>query len=268
MNKTNSAGLELLDEVSSGVLKITLNRPDAANALRAQQRDRIIELLAQAHSSGDIRAVLIRSNGRHFCAGADLGGVGTSAQNHPGDVTKRIAGGAQRLMAAVLDCAKPVVAAVQGPAAGIGAHLAFACDLIVASEDASFLEAFVHRGLVVDGGGAYLLPRRIGMQKAKELVFLGEKLSAQDALALGLVNRVVKADDLTRAAEELASRLAAGPTTAIAMAKELLNRSLDVDRAGSFREEAMAAEIVARTQDLAEGIASFKERRPSRFKGF
>jgi 2-(1,2-epoxy-1,2-dihydrophenyl)acetyl-CoA isomerase len=180
---------------------------------------------------------------------------------------KTIAGGAQKLIAAILDCGKPIVAAVQGPAAGMGAHIAFACDLIVASEEASFLEAFVHRGLVVDAGGAYLLPRIVGMQRAKELVFLGEKLSAQDAQAIGLVNRVVKAADLAQAAEDLANRLACGPTTAIMMSKELINRSLDVDRASAFREEATAAEIVIRTTDTAEGVLSFKERRPPRFTG-
>ena len=258
---------ELLEEVSGGVLKITLNRPDAANALRPSQRNRIIELLADAHTNSEIRAVLLRASGRHFCAGADLGGVGRSGPAHPGDAMKTIAGGAQRLIAAILDCGKPVVAAVQGPAAGMGAHIAFACDLIVASEEASFLEAFVHRGLVVDAGGAYLLPRIVGMQKAKELVFLGEKLSAQDAQAIGLVNRVVKPADLAQTAEDLVNRLASGPTTAIMMSKELINRSLDVDRTSAFREEATAAEIVIRTNDTAEGVLSFKERRPPRFTG-
>ena len=138
---------------------------------------------------------------------------------------RKIMNGAQRLVAAVLDCGKPVIAVVNGAAAGIGAHLALAADLVVAAEDASFVEVFVRRGLVVDGGGAYLLPRRIGMQKAKELAFFGDKLPAAEALALGLVNRVVPAAELDAAADEFARRLAAGPTTAISLTKRLLNAS-------------------------------------------
>jgi 2-(1,2-epoxy-1,2-dihydrophenyl)acetyl-CoA isomerase len=176
--------------------------------------------------------------------------------------------GAQRLVAAVLDCGKPVIAVVNGAAAGIGAHLALAADLVVAAEDSSFVEVFVRRGLVVDGGGAYLLPRRMGMQKAKELAFFGDKLPAAEALALGLVNRVVPAAELDAAADEFARRLAAGPTTAISLTKRLLNASPDGDRAAAFLAEAMAQEIQSTAEDSREGVRSFMERRPPEFRGF
>ena len=178
-----------------------------------------------------------------------------------------IADGAQRLIAAVLDCQKPVIAAVNGTAAGIGAHLALACDLVVAAEAAGFIEVFVRRGILPDGAGAYLLPRVIGMQRAKELVFLGDRLSAADAFSLGMVNRIVPPEDLEPTVGELAARLAQGPTVAIGLAKRLLNRSLDVDRASAFFEESMAQEVVMTSEDANEGIASFVERRPSAFRG-
>jgi 2-(1,2-epoxy-1,2-dihydrophenyl)acetyl-CoA isomerase len=181
---------------------------------------------------------------------------------------RKIMNGAQRLVAAVLDCGKPVIAVVNGAAAGIGAHLALAADLVVAAEDASFVEVFVRRGLVVDGGGAYLLPRRIGMQKAKELAFFGDKLPAAEALALGLVNRVVPAAELDAAADEFARRLAAAPTTAISLTKRLLNASPDGDRAAAFLAEAMAQEIQSAAEDSREGVRSFIERRPPEFRGF
>lgn len=149
-----------------------------------------------------------------------------------------IRGGAQALVAAVLDCEKPVIAAVGGTAAGIGAHLALACDLVVAAEGVRFIEVFVRRGLVPDGGGAYLLPRIVGLQKAKELLFFGDDLSAAEAHALGLVNKVVPADQLDAAVEEWVDRLAVAPTRAIALTKALVNRSLDSDRATAFAEEA------------------------------
>jgi 2-(1,2-epoxy-1,2-dihydrophenyl)acetyl-CoA isomerase len=185
-----------------------------------------------------------------------------------GDASRMIRRGAQRLISAVLDCEKPVVAGVNGTAAGIGAHLAFACDLVVAAEEARFIEVFVRRGISPDGGGAYLLPRLIGLQKAKELIFFGDDLHAEDAAKLGLVNRVVPRPELESAAGELAARLAAGPTKAIGMAKWLLNRSLDSDRRSAFDEEAWAQELIVGTADAGEGLRAFAERRPPEFKGY
>ena len=256
---------------ADGIRRITLNRPEAANALRPVDRDRLIELINEADEDHAVRVVVIAANGRHFCSGADVTGIARSNSadgKHATDSMRKIMNGAQRLVAAVLDCGKPVIAVVNGAAAGIGAHLALAADLVVAAEDASFVEVFVRRGLVVDGGGAYLLPRRMGMQKAKELAFFGDKLPAAEALALGLVNRVVPAAELGAAADEFARRLAAGPTTAISLTKRLLNASPDGDRAAAFLAEAMAQEIQSTADDSREGVRSFMERRPPEFRGF
>jgi 2-(1,2-epoxy-1,2-dihydrophenyl)acetyl-CoA isomerase len=255
---------------SGGIRRITLNRPEAANALRPVDRDRITEVLGEADADPAIRVVVLTANGRHFCSGADVGGIARSKSDDKRvtDSMRKIMTGAQRLIAAVLDCGKPVVAAVNGTAAGIGVHLALAADLVVASEEASFIEVFVRRGLVVDGGGAYLLPRLIGMHKAKELAFFGDKLPAADALALGLVNRVVPAAELDAATDEYARRLAAAPTSAISLTKRLLNASPDSDRAQAFLAEAMAQEIQSFAEDSREGVRSFVERRPPEFRGW
>jgi 2-(1,2-epoxy-1,2-dihydrophenyl)acetyl-CoA isomerase len=256
---------------ADGIRRITLNRPEAANALRPVDRDRLIELINEADEDHAVRVVVIAANGRHFCSGADVTGIARSNSadaKRATDSMRKIMNGAQRLVAAVLDCGKPVIAVVNGAAAGIGAHLALAADLVVAAEDASFVEVFVRRGLVADGGGAYLLPRRIGMQKAKELAFFGDKLPAAEALALGMVNRVVPAAELAAAADEFARRLAAGPTTAISLTKRLLNASPDGDRAAAFLAEAMAQEIQSTAEDSREGVRSFMERRPPEFRGF
>ena len=172
------------------------------------------------------------------------------------------------LVTAVLDCEKPVVAAVNGTAAGVGVHLALACDLVLASESARFIEAFLSRGLVPDGGAAWLLPRLVGIQRAKELLFFGEAVTAADAAALGLVNRVVPADQLLDVTAEWAARLAAGPTRAIALTKWMVNRSLDVDRTTALAEEALAQETNVASVDSAEGVASFVERRRPDFTGW
>jgi 2-(1,2-epoxy-1,2-dihydrophenyl)acetyl-CoA isomerase len=220
--------------------------------------------------------VVISAAGRHFCTGADLradrsGGppLPDGAPERPtGSVARMIASGAQRLVAAVLDCEKPVIAAVGGTAAGIGAHLALASDLVVAAEEARFIEVFVRRGIIPDGGGAYLLPRLIGLHQAKELVFFGDDLGAAEAAALGLVNKIVPRDALDQAVREWAERLAAGPTVAIGLAKRLLNRSLESDRITAFAEEAAAQELAMTSVDAQEGVASFVERRPTEFKGW
>ncbi|MER6089317.1 enoyl-CoA hydratase/isomerase family protein [Streptomyces bluensis] len=258
----------ILHATDNAVSWITLNRPEAMNAITPDQRERIIQLLAETSADPAVRAVVITATGRGFCAGADLRGASAPlSERVPGDVARTLRLGAQRLIASVLDCEKPVIAAVNGTAAGIGAHLAFACDLVLAAEPARFIEVFVRRGLVPDGGGAYLLPRLIGPQRAKELMFFGDALSAADAERLGLVNRVVPPEELEKTAREWAERLATGPTRALALTKQLVNASLDTDRATAFAAEAAAQEINMTTADANEGVTSFVERRTPRYEG-
>ncbi|WP_133912071.1 enoyl-CoA hydratase/isomerase family protein [Streptomyces sp. NBC_00582] len=249
------------------VLVVTLNRPDALNAITPDLREHLIKIFSEASADPAVRAVVLTGAGRGFCAGADLRGGAATGDRVPGDVARTIRLGAQRLIAAVLDCEKPVIAAVNGTAAGLGAHLAFACDLVLAAESARFIEVFVRRGLVPDGGGAYLLPRLIGPQRAKELMFFGDALTAPDAERLGLVNRVVPDGASEKTAREWAARLAAGPTRALALTKQLVNASLDTDRATAFAAEATAQEINMTTADAQEGVASFVERRAAAFRG-
>lgn len=258
---------DVLHTVTGQVLYLALNRPEALNAVTPDQRDLLIRLLADASADPEIRAVVITGTGRGFCAGADLRGGAASGERVAGDVARMIRLGAQRLIAAVLDCEKPVVAAVNGTAAGLGAHLALACDLVLAAESAKFIEVFVRRGLVPDGGGAYLLPRLVGPQRAKELMFFGDALTAADAERLGLVNRVVPDGELAKTAAEWATRLAAGPTRALALTKQLVNASLDTDRATAFAAEAAAQEINMTTADAREGVAAFVARRSAGFRG-
>lgn len=277
---TTSGDLPLTEQVlhrvdDRGVAWITLDRPDVKNAISPDQRDRMIDLLAQASGDLGIRCVVLGATGDAFCTGADL------RANRPptprpddapargvGEVAKMIREGAQRLVAAVLDCEKPVIAAVGGTAAGLGAHLAIAADLVIAVEGVRFIEVFARRGLVPDGGGAYLLPRLVGIQKAKELLFFGDDVSAEEALTLGLVNKVVPAEQLDGAVEEWAGRLAVAPTRALALTKWLVNRSLDSDRATAFAEEALAQELNMGTADANEGVAAFVERRSPTYRGW
>ena len=262
---------QLRYEVAGAVATITLDRPEALNAITADQRDRLIALLRQASADPQTRVVVLTGTGRGFCTGADLRprpGAEPAAELRPGDVARTIRDGAQALVAAVLDCEKPVIGAVNGIAAGIGAHLALACDLVIAAESAKFIEIFARRGLVPDGGGAYLLARLVGVHKAKELMFFADDVPAAEALAMGLVNRVVPDSDLEKAAREWAERLAAGPTRAFALTKDLVNRALEVDRATAFRQEADAVELNMATHDGQEGVRAFVERRAPEFTGY
>ncbi|WP_437070203.1 enoyl-CoA hydratase/isomerase family protein [Streptomyces sp. enrichment culture] len=251
----------------NGVSHLTLNRPETLNAITPELREHLIRELADASADPAVRAVVVTGAGRGFCSGADLRAAPASGERVPGDVARTLRLGAQRLIAAVLDCEKPVIAAVNGVAAGLGAHLALACDLVLAAESARFVEVFVRRGLVPDAGGAYLLPRLVGPRRAKELMFFGDALTAADAERLGLVNRVVPDADLAATAEEWATRLAAGPTRALALTKALVNASLDSDRATAFAAEAAAQEINMTTSDAREGLAGFLGRRPPDFTG-
>ncbi|ABK69004.1 enoyl-CoA hydratase [Mycobacterium avium subsp. hominissuis 101] len=261
----------MLSDLTDGIMTITLNRPDAANAVRPDDRDTLIALLEAADADEKVRVVVLRANGKHFCSGADVTALADRrgrGEKRVLEPTRRIMNGAQKLVASVLDCNKPVIAAVHGAATGLGAHIVYASDLVIATENAYFAESFVKRGLVVDGGGCYLLPRRIGMQKAKEMAFFGERLSAAEALALGLVNRVVGADEFDAAVADFAGRLAQAPTSAIAFTKRLLNDSPDTDRSGAFVAEAMAQEIQSYAHDSKEGVQAFVEKRPTEFTGW
>lgn len=267
---------DILFAVDKGVLRITLNRPDMGNAITQAQRVLLAEWIERANEDHSVRCVVIGATGRFFCTGADLRTQRPPEEERPEGQPERVVGDTRRMMLrgaiatvnSILDCEKPVIAAVQGTAAGIGCHIAFACDLVVASEDAKFVEVFARRGLALDGLGAWLLPRLIGLQRAKELVLLAEDVSAQRALEIGLVTRVAPAAEFEKTVDALAEQLAAGPTKAHMVNKWLLNRSLDVDRHSLAGDEAWIVDIMANTSDSGEGVASFVERRPPNFRGF
>jgi 2-(1,2-epoxy-1,2-dihydrophenyl)acetyl-CoA isomerase len=176
--------------------------------------------------------------------------------------------GFQQLMTAIQDCEKPVIVALNGTAAGGGSMLVLAADLVIAADNAKLIQVFVRRGLVPDGGVAYLLPRVVGMHKAKELMFFGDDLSAADAATLGIVNKVVPAAELSSAAKDWAERLAAGPTKAIGWGKKLLHDASELSRRDLLEEEAMMVELNSSTVDSGEGVASFRERRAPEWKGW
>jgi 2-(1,2-epoxy-1,2-dihydrophenyl)acetyl-CoA isomerase len=259
----------LLFTVENGVGWIRLNRPEARNAINAEMRQAYLDALQRCADEADIRAVVLTGTGKGFCTGADLSGsraVTGAAAPHPGG-TRNAMAPSQRVIRTLWDLEKPTIAAVNGVAAGLGAHLAYACDLVLAADDARFIEVFVRRGIALDAAGAFLLPRHVGLHKAKELVFFGDDLSAADAERLGLVNRVVPAADLERTAREWAERLAEGPTFATGLSKRLLNRSLQSDVDTCFAEEAFTQALVANSEDMKEGIRSFMEKRPPAFTG-
>ena len=262
--------------VDGGVAWITLNRPEAGNALTPEMNSRLAGYMDEASADLAVRAVVLTAAGtKSFCTGADLRSRRDPAprpqgapQRAAGDVARMLRIGWQRLITAVLDCEKPVVAAVNGTAAGGGMHLALACDLVLAADSGRVIEVFVRRGIVPDAGGAYLLPRLIGPQRAKELFFFGDDLSATDAERWGLVNRVVAAEDLVAVAGEWAGRLASGPTRTLAGIKWLANRSMESDRASALWEEALVQEMAQQSEDAREGMRSFAERRPPAYRGW
>ena len=263
-------------EYRHSVAWITIDRPEVANALSPPCRDRVRDILNGLNTSHRARCAVITGSGdRFFCTGADL----RHSYDNPDrstEVPDRIMGDARRMMLdgqyalfeALLDCDVPVIAAVNGTAAGMGAHLALACDLVIAGDRAKFVEVFARRGLVPDALGPWLLPRIIGVRRTMELFLLAEDLPAGQAHEFGLVNRVVPHDQVQPTAAEWAERLASGPSRSFALTKWLVNRSLDTDRASMAHDESVAVELNTGTEDAAEGVASFKERRPPEWKGY
>ncbi len=268
---------QLLVAVDAGIATVTINRPEAGNSLTAQMRDSLADTFDELSATLGVRAVVLTGAGdRHFCTGAGLGGPQKPGPERPadapdralGDIARMIKRGWQRLVASIQDCEKPVIASVNGTAAGGGANLVLACDLVLMADSARLIEVFVRRGIIPDAGGAYLLPRIVGPQRAKEIMFFGDDISATDAERYGIANRVVPAGDLAKVTREWAERLAAQPTKVVGMTKWLLNRSFESSRQTSFEEEAFAQEMINATADSAEGMKAFMERRTPDFKGW
>jgi 2-(1,2-epoxy-1,2-dihydrophenyl)acetyl-CoA isomerase len=260
-----------------GIATVTIDRPQAGNSLTAEMRDHLSDTFDELSATLGVRAVVLTGAGeKHFCTGAGLGGAQRPEPPRPadapekalGDVARMIKRGWQRLVSSILDCEKPVIGAVNGTAAGGGANLVLACDLVVMADTARLIEVFIRRGIIPDAGGCYLLPRIVGPQRAKELMFLGDDLSAADCLTWGIANRVVPAAELASTVDELAGRLATAPSKAVAMTKWLINRSSESSRQTAFEEEAYAQELVTATADMQEGIAAFGERRDPGFTGW
>jgi len=267
---------ELTANLENGVLWLTINRADKGNAIPYYVRDRLTQWFLDGHADLEIRAIVLTGAGeRHFCTGADLT-VRQPAKPKPDGAPDMVAGtatqmmrvGFQRLMQAMLDCQKPVIVALNGTAACGGSMFVLAADLVIAADTAKIIQVFVRRGLIPDGGVAYLLPRIVGMHKAKELIFFGDDLPAADAERLGIVNKVVPAADLHAATKEWAERLASGPTKAIGWAKRLLHDASELSRRDLLEEEAMLVEQNSSTVDSGEGVAAFRERRTPEWKGW
>jgi 2-(1,2-epoxy-1,2-dihydrophenyl)acetyl-CoA isomerase len=254
---------------ADGVGTVELNRPQALNAWNARLGSDLLAVLRAVEEDDAVRAIVITGAGRAFSSGADLkdaGHVDTTGEGRP-DVYNRLTQLYHPIMQAIREMPKPVLASVNGPAVGIGCSLALCCDLIVAGESAYFLLAFVNIGLVPDGGSSLFVPTRVGMARASELMMLGERLGAAQALDWGLINRVVADESLAQESAALAARLAGGPTRSYAGTKRELNSWLYARMGEQLELEARIQQEMAGSEDFLEGALAFVEKRPARFSG-
>jgi len=262
------ASHETVDLTKDGpAARILLNRPDALNAWNEQFGRDLLDAVTTVAADESIRAVLITGAGRGFSSGADLKEQRGGDDGSLPDLSARLKEIYHPVITALREMPKPVVAAVNGPAVGIGCSLALAADLIVAAESSYFLLAFVNIGLVPDGGSTAFLPARVGYARAAEMAMLGERVPAQQALDWGLVNQVVADGELESVSAALLERLANGPTRSYAGAKRLLNRRMYADLAGQLDAEAEAQRDQGQSKDFLEGVIAFVEKRPPNFTG-
>ncbi len=251
----------------SGIVTITLDRPDKMNALVGHMRRDLAEALEEAGSERAVRVVVITGAGRAFCAGGDLAYAAELIERDDVEEFARLLGAARRVVTAIRQMTKPVVASINGPASGAGCNLALACDLRIASANASFTQSFVKIGFHPDWGGTYFLPRLVSANKACELFFLGDPVDAPEALRLGLVNWVVPERELDAETRKLAERLRDAPPTSIAAAKQAVYLSSHEDLETMLRYEVEAQIRCFESRDGKEGVRAFLEKRAPRFTG-
>jgi enoyl-CoA hydratase/carnithine racemase len=249
---------------ASGVVTVTLNRPAKKNAANGQMWNELLETFRDISSSGKDRVVVLTGAGGEFCAGADLSGGSAGDPGQPQLAVMRHVGDVALSLHRI---PVPTIAKVRGVAVGAGCNMALGCDLVVASDNARFSEIFARRGLSIDFGGSWLLPRTVGMHRAKELALFADIIDASEAARIGLVNRVVPDAELDEFVEAWAARLAAGPPIALAMTKRMLNNSVQVTLEQALDDEGVAQSLNVTTADTMEALAAFVEKREPRFEG-
>ena len=262
-----SGGLRV--EQAGGVLRLVLDRPDKRNAIDDPMMTGLIDAVDGANRDETVRAILLTGQGDHFCGGADIVARNTPTGERPrvGSIQRRVPSLAHRLVQLVCEVQVPVVCAVRGYCAGIGLHLAVAADFSVAAADATFWEPFSQRGFTPDSGGTWLVPRRIGPVRARELLLLGRRLTGEEAAAWGLIHRAVEPAAVDDEAAAIVDQLASGPTVALGLTKWLLHQGEGRALHEHLADEAFALELSSRSEDFREGLAAFREKRDPRFNG-
>lgn len=254
-------------ESTAGVMIITLNRPAVLNSFNAQMARELRGALDECRADKTVRAVLLTGAGRAFCAGQDLSEVPASTEGEAYDLGATVRGTYNPVIKSIRELELPVICAVNGVAAGAGANLAIACDIVFASETASFIQSFAKIGLIPDSGGTFFLPRIVGLPRATAMMMTAEKIDAQRAYELGMVYRVCPADTVRTEALALATELAAMPTRGLGLTKRALNESLRNDLDAQLELEAELQSEAGRTRDFVEGVQSFLEKRRPNFTG-
>lgn len=254
----------LLLDIKDNVATITLNRPDYFNAFNDELSYELQDALKQVTKDKDVRVVVITGAGKAFCSGQDLKDISKSEKRSLGDsLLKRY----NPIIRGVTNMPKPVICRLNGVAAGAGCSLALACDMIIASEEASLIEVFINVGLVLDSGSSYFLPRAVGSAKAFEMATKGTKVKASEAFELGMINKVVKSTELDAAVKEATDYYAQAPTKAIALMKKMLRRSSSSSLEEMLKYEVYCQEIAGNSEDYKEGVKAFIEKRKPNFKG-
>jgi enoyl-CoA hydratase/carnithine racemase len=258
---SNTPTPSLIDlTVDAGIATLTLNRPDKRNAITDAMRTELIDALEQVAADGTIRALVLTGAGKGFCAGGDVAGMQRRMDAPAGEVGFNGWTRQQRVhhsVALLHTMPKPVIAAVNGGANGLGADMALACDFVVASEESSFAWSYIKRGLIPDGGGMYFLPRRVGLARAKELIFTGRKVEAGEALTLGIADRVSATDALLADAQAWARELSQGSAPALALGKSILNQSFELSAEQVFARGSQAQGICYTTQQHRDAVMAF-----------